>query len=45
MSKMLVPETAGIHGLNLITCTGKFDSKSKTYADRVLVYTQFVKAY
>lgn len=45
MSKMLLSVTPGTHGLNLITCTGKFDSASKTYADRALVYTQFVKAY
>ena len=45
MSKMLVPEIAGTHGLNLITCTGKFDSKTRTYADRALVYTKFERAY
>lgn len=45
MSKLLVPVTAGKHGLNLITCTGKFDSSTKTYEDRALVYTQFIKAY
>lgn len=43
MSKMMLPITVGKHGLNLITCTGKFDPKSKTYESRALVYTQFVR--
>lgn len=43
MSKMLLPITPGTHGLNLITCTGKFDSATKTYQDRVLVFAQIVK--
>lgn len=45
MSKMMLPITAGKHGLNLITCTGKFDSKTKTYEDRALVYAEFAKIY
>lgn len=45
MAKMMLPVTVGKHGLNLITCTGKFDSSTKTYEDRALVYAEFVKAY
>lgn len=45
MTKLMLPVTTGKHGLNLITCTGKFDSKTKTYEDRALVYTEFVKSY
>lgn len=45
MSKLLVSVTAGKHGLNLITCTGKFDPATKTYEDRALVYTKFVRLY
>lgn len=43
MSKLLIPVTAGTHGLNMITCTGKFDSATKTYQDRALVYAEVVK--
>ncbi len=45
MAQMLLPVTQGSHGLNLITCTGKFNSSSKTYEDRALVFTQVSRIY
>lgn len=38
MNKMLRSITPGKEGLNLITCGGVYDSKRKTYDDRILVY-------
>ena len=45
MSKLLLPVVQGKAGLNLITCTGKFDSKTQKYEDRGIVYAQFERMY
>lgn len=38
MSSMLRSVVPGHQGLNLITCGGTYDSKEKTYNDRILIY-------
>ena len=38
MKSLLLPVTKGTKGLNLISCTGAYDAKTNTYADRVLVF-------
>lgn len=38
MKSLLLPVTKGTSGLNLISCTGAYDAKTNTYADRVLVF-------
>ncbi|MCA9348026.1 class F sortase [Candidatus Saccharibacteria bacterium] len=45
MPKLLISVEPGAHGLNLITCTGKFDSSTNSYPDRIVVYTKFVRTY
>ncbi len=39
MRKILSPAEPGKEGLNLITCGGKYDQASHTYANRVIVYS------
>ena len=43
MSKMLLPVTAGKAGLNLISCTGKFNSQTQQFDQRALVYAEQVQ--
>lgn len=38
MSEALLSAEIGKPGLNLITCTGKYDAKKGTYDDRIIVY-------
>lgn len=38
MSKMLISSIPGKPGLNLITCSGKFNSKTNSFDDRTVVY-------
>ncbi len=38
MTKAMKPVTDGKPGLNLITCTGKFDSKTGKYPQRLIVF-------
>lgn len=38
MAKLLVPFVEGTSSLNLISCTGTYDAKTNTYADRVVVF-------
>lgn len=45
MSQMLLPVVSGKHGLNLITCTGKFNASTKTFEDRALVFAQVDRVY
>jgi LPXTG-site transpeptidase (sortase) family protein len=40
MANMLVPITPGSHGLNLISCTGKYNSEKKDFEQRVLVFAE-----
>jgi LPXTG-site transpeptidase (sortase) family protein len=40
MANMLVPITPGSHGLNIISCTGKYDTEKNDFEQRVLVYTE-----
>lgn len=40
MANMLVPITPGSHGLNLISCTGKYNSDKKDFEQRVLVFAE-----
>lgn len=40
MEKMLMPYNEGVHGLNLMTCTGKWLAEQKTYDQRVLVWAE-----
>ena len=40
MKKMLLPHNGVTKGLNLMTCTGKWLPREKTYDHRVVVYTQ-----
>lgn len=42
MAKILLPATIGKHGLNLISCTGKFNSATSDYEQRVLVFAEAV---
>lgn len=42
MNKVLSPYDAGTKGLNLMTCTGTWLPKEKTYDHRVVVYTEQV---
>lgn len=42
MQRALTSVTKGKHGLNLISCTGKFDKQTNTFADRVIVYAEQV---
>lgn len=39
MSKVLASAEPGKAGLNLMTCTGPFDSANEAYTERVVVYT------
>ena len=43
MSRLLLPVTEGKHGLNLISCTGTYDTKTKEYNQRVVVFTEVVR--
>lgn len=38
MAQLLLPYQPGAKGLNLISCTGDYDAKTNTYADRVIVF-------
>lgn len=40
MANMLVPITPGSHGLNLISCTGKYNEQTKDFEQRVLVFAE-----
>lgn len=40
MSAALTPVSKGVNGLNLITCSGKYDSKSKEYLQRTIVFAE-----
>ncbi len=40
MANILVPLTPGSHGLNLISCTGKYNEQSKDFEQRVLVFAK-----
>jgi LPXTG-site transpeptidase (sortase) family protein len=40
MKKILLPHNGVTKGLNLMTCTGKWLPREKTYDHRVVVYTQ-----
>lgn len=42
MSAALVPVTAGKAGLNLMTCTGSYDSNSGEYTQRITVFAEQV---
>lgn len=43
MQKLMLPYGAAIQGLNLITCTGKWEQGSQTYDQRAIVYTERVQ--
>lgn len=43
MSRMLLPVTAGKAGLNLISCTGKFNAQTQQFEQRALVYAEQVQ--
>ncbi|MCA9344143.1 class F sortase [Candidatus Saccharibacteria bacterium] len=45
MTEMILPITKGTHGLNLISCTGKFNASNKTFEDRALVFTEVSRIY
>ena len=45
MTEMISPITKGTHGLNLISCTGKFNASNKTFEDRALVFTEVSRIY
>lgn len=45
MTEMLLPVTKGTHGLNLISCTGKFNASNKTFEDRALIFTEVSRIY
>jgi hypothetical protein len=38
MNALMKPVTSGKSGLNLITCGGKYDSKSGEFTQRIAVY-------
>lgn len=40
MKKMMQPVTLGKHGINLISCTGKYNKEAKQYEERVMVYAE-----
>jgi LPXTG-site transpeptidase (sortase) family protein len=40
MAKMLLPVTAGKHGLNLISCTGTYNAQTKQYEQRVMIFAE-----
>jgi LPXTG-site transpeptidase (sortase) family protein len=40
MNKMFKTANEDKHGLNLISCTGNFDSKTKTYSQRIMIFTE-----
>ena len=40
MANILIPVTPGSHGLNLISCTGKYDEQKKDFEQRVLVFAE-----
>lgn len=43
MKKMLMPYNEDAHGLNLMTCTGKWLADQKTYDQRVLVWAEEIR--
>lgn len=43
MGQILSEEEAGTHDLKLMTCGGKFDSKTDSYTERVVVYAKILK--
>lgn len=43
MAKMMRSITPGKQGLNLITCGGEYDSRRKTFDDRILVYAHQIE--
>jgi len=42
MNRLLRPATEGKEGVNLITCGGTYNKQTKTYDDRILVYSERV---
>lgn len=40
MAKMLLPVTAGKHGLNLISCTGTYNAQTKQYEQRAMIFAE-----
>lgn len=42
MNKMFKTANENKHGLNLISCTGKFESKTKTYSQRIMIFTEVI---
>lgn len=42
MARLLLPVTVGKHGVNLISCTGKFNAQTNNYEQRVLVFAEAV---
>lgn len=43
MAKLLLPTTPGKAGLNLISCTGKFNSQTQQFEQRALVYAEQIQ--
>ncbi len=43
MSKLLSAEVAGEHDIKLITCAGKYDSSTKEYSERFVVYAKVLR--
>lgn len=43
MAKLLLPTTVGKAGLNLISCTGKFNSQKQQFEQRALVYAEQIQ--
>jgi len=40
MKKLMLPHGTATEGLNLMTCTGKWEQSAQTYSERVIVYTE-----
>lgn len=42
MTQVMTSVTVGKHGLNVITCAGKFDSSSQSYSHRAIVFAEAI---